>query len=53
VEANDMSWTGRLGQFFRRDQDDPKKQDRRVATAQLHAKIAAERARSQSKQAPT
>ena len=47
-----MSWTRRLGQFFRRDQDDAK-QARRVAKAQLHAKIAAERARSQSKQAGT
>jgi hypothetical protein len=49
VEANDMSWTGRLRQFFRGDQDDAKKQARRVAKAQQHAKIAAERARSVSK----
>lgn len=48
-EANDMSWTGRLRQFFRRDQDDAKKQARRVAKAQLQANIVAERARSEGK----
>ena len=44
-----MSWTGRLRQIFGRDQDDAKKQARRVAKAQLQARIAAERGRSEGK----
>lgn len=47
--GNDMSWTGRLRQFFRRDQDDAKKQARRVARAQQKARIVAERGRAEGK----
>ncbi len=44
-----MSWTSRLRHRFRRDQDAAKRQARRVAKAQLQARILAERARSESK----
>jgi hypothetical protein len=44
-----MSWTDRLRQLLRRDQDDAKKQARRVAKAQLQARIVAERGRSEGK----
>jgi hypothetical protein len=44
-----MSWTDRLRQFFRRDQDDAKKQARRVAKAEQQARIVAERGRSEGK----
>ena len=44
-----MSWTGRLRQFFRRDQDAAKKQARRVAKAQKQARTVAERRRMEGK----
>jgi hypothetical protein len=44
-----MSWTGRLRQLLRRDQDDSEKQARRLAKAQQQARMAAERGRSEGK----